>query len=112
MPDQLPVNHFKRAIKAGQLQIGLWSHLSSNISADVLAGAGFDWLVLGAEHSPNELPTGLSQLQAAARGTAHPIVRPPWNGPATIKGLLDVGLQSVAIPHRATPAGARLSVAA
>jgi 4-hydroxy-2-oxoheptanedioate aldolase len=112
MPDQLPVNHFKRAIKAGQLQIGLWSHLSSNISADVLAGAGFDWLVLDAEHSPNELPMVLSQLQAAAGGTAHPIVRPPWNDPVRIKGFLDVGVQSFVIPYVQTAEEARLAVAA
>jgi 2-keto-3-deoxy-L-rhamnonate aldolase RhmA len=43
---ELPVNSFKRAIKAGQQQIGLWSSLSSHISVEILAGSGFDWLLL------------------------------------------------------------------
>ena len=42
----LPVNSFKRAIKAGRQQIGLWSSLASNITVEILAGSGFDWLLL------------------------------------------------------------------
>ena len=37
----LPVNAFKRALKAGQPQYGLWSSLASNYSVEVIAGAGF-----------------------------------------------------------------------
>jgi 4-hydroxy-2-oxoheptanedioate aldolase len=108
----MPVNRFKRAIKAGQLQIGLWSCLSSHISVEVLAGAGFDWLLLDAEHSPNELPMVLSQLQAAAGGTAHTAVRPPWNDPVKIKGFLDAGVQTFLVPYVQTEAEARQAVAA
>ena len=94
----LPVNQFKRAIQAGQLQIGLWSGLSSHITVEVLANSGFDWLVLDTEHSPNELPMVLAQLQAVANGNAHPIVRPPWNDMVTIKRYLDIGVQTLLIP--------------
>jgi 4-hydroxy-2-oxoheptanedioate aldolase len=48
----MPVNHFKHAIQSGQKQIGLWSHLCSNISIEILAHCGFDWLLLDMEHSP------------------------------------------------------------
>jgi 4-hydroxy-2-oxoheptanedioate aldolase len=108
----LPVNHFKRAIKAGRLQVGLWSCLSSNLSVEVLAGAGFDWLLLDTEHSPNELPMVLGQLQAATGGTAHPIVRPPWNDPVRIKGFLDAGVQTFLVPYVQTEDEARQAVAA
>ena len=60
----LPVNQFKKAIKAGQPQIGIWSSLCSAISAEVLADAGFDWVLLDSEHSPNELPIVQNQLDA------------------------------------------------
>ena len=40
----LPINHFKRALKAGKLQVGLWSHLCSPISAEILGQCGFDWM--------------------------------------------------------------------
>ena len=42
----LPANHFKRAIKSGQQQIGFWCNLASHISAEMLSGSGFDWLLL------------------------------------------------------------------
>ena len=42
----MPINHFKHAIQSGQKQIGLWSHLCSNISTEILAHCGFDWLLL------------------------------------------------------------------
>ena len=61
---ELPVNHFKRAIKAGQQQIGLWCSLASNISVEIVAGSGFDWLLLDTEHSPNEVPM-LNRLRSA-----------------------------------------------
>jgi 4-hydroxy-2-oxoheptanedioate aldolase len=42
----MPINHFKHAIQSGQKQIGLWSHLCSNISIEILAHCNFDWLLL------------------------------------------------------------------
>src|SRR5262245_60973809 len=61
-----PRNAFKHALKAGRPQIGLWSSLSSNYTVEVIAGAGFDWLLLDMEHSPSDLENLLAQLQAAA----------------------------------------------
>ena len=93
-------NQFKRALEAGRLQVGLWSILSSHVTVEIIAGAGFDWLVLDTEHSPNELPMVYSQLQAcAAGGPAHPVVRVPWNDMVTLKRYLDIGVQSFLIPY-------------
>src|SRR6476660_4258853 len=95
----LPVNSFKRAIKAGHQQIGLWSSLASHVTVEVLAGAGFDWLLLDTEHAANELPMVYSQLQAAASGgTAHPVVRLPWNDAVMIKRFLDAGALTLLLP--------------
>ena len=96
----IPENHFKRALEAGRSQIGLWSILSSHVTVEIIAGSGFDWLVLDTEHSPNELPMVYSQLQAAAAGgRAHPVVRVPWNDMVTLKRYLDIGVQSFLIPY-------------
>jgi 4-hydroxy-2-oxoheptanedioate aldolase len=108
---QVPQNPFKRAIQAGQLQIGLWSSLSSNYTVEVIAGAGFDWLLLDMEHSPNDLESVLSQLQAAAPYPSNPIVRVPWNDMVAIKRLLDIGVQSLLIPYVSTVEEARQAVA-
>lgn len=96
----LPPNQFKRAIRAGQQQIGLWVSLASAYSAEIVAGSGFDWLLLDGEHSPNDPPRILEQLHAAsAYGTAHCIVRPAWNEKVLIKRYLDVGTQSFLVPY-------------
>jgi 4-hydroxy-2-oxoheptanedioate aldolase len=106
----LPQNPFKRALKAGKAQIGLWSSLSSNYSVEVIAGAGFDWILLDCEHSPNDLESLLTQLQAAAPYPSHPVVRVPWNDMVTIKRVLDVGAQSLLIPYVSTAEEARAAV--
>jgi 4-hydroxy-2-oxoheptanedioate aldolase len=109
---ELPVNTFKRAIKADRLQVGLWTSLSNHVSVEVLANAGFDWLLLDTEHSPNELPMVHTQLQAVSHGKAHPIVRPPWNDMVTIKRYLDIGVQTLLIPFVQNADEARSAVAA
>src|SRR3977135_3286437 len=95
----LPHNRFKHAIAAGRLQIGLWCSLCSNIAADIVRDSGFDWLLLGTEHSPNEIPDILSQLQAGEGGGATPIVRPAWNDTVIIKRCLDIGAQTLLVPY-------------
>jgi len=107
----LPANPFKHAIKAGRQQIGLWSSLSSHLTVEILAGSGYDWLLLDTEHSPNELPMVHSQLQAATGGTAHPIVRPPWNDTVMVKRAMDAGAQSLLFPFVQNADEARRAVA-
>ena len=94
----LPVNHFKRAIAAQNHQLGLWCSLASNVSIEIVAGSGFDWLLLDTEHSPNDLPMVFSQLQAVMEHRIQPIVRPPWNDTVIIKRLLDAGVQTLLVP--------------
>ena len=109
---ELPVNHFKRALKSGQTQIGCWVALASSISIEIVAGAGFDWIVIDAEHGPNDVPLVLSQMQAASSGTAHVVVRPAWNERVLFKRYLDIGVQSFLVPYIQTPAEAEEAVAA
>lgn len=104
-------NKFKQAILNQQKQIGLWSHLCSPISIEILADCGYDWLLLDMEHSPNDLSEILSQLQAMKGGTATPVVRPPWNDMVTFKRLLDIGVQNLLVPYIQTAEEARNAVA-
>ena len=91
----LPQNLFKQALAQGRLQIGLWSALASNIVAEIIGDAGFDWILLDTEHAPNEIAGLLAQLQALSRGTATPVVRPAWNDPVLIKRVMDLGAHSL-----------------
>src|SRR5437764_8044502 len=106
----LPQNGFKRALVSGRPQIGLWSSLSSNYTVEVIAGAGFDWILLDTEHSPSDLESVLTQLQAAAPYPTHPVVRVPWNDMVTIKRMLDIGAQSLLVPYVSTPEEAAAAV--
>jgi len=94
----MPRNAFKHAIAAGKLQIGLWCSLCSNVAAEVVAHSGYDWLLLDTEHSPNDVPDILAQLQAVQEGGSSPIVRPAWNDMVLIKRYLDIGAQTLLMP--------------
>jgi 4-hydroxy-2-oxoheptanedioate aldolase len=108
----LPVNAFKHALAAGRPQIGLWSTLASNVTVELVAAAGYDWILLDMEHSPNDLESLLGQLQAAAPYPTHAVVRVPWNDMVLLKRVLDVGAQSVLVPMVDTAEQARAAVAA
>lgn len=109
---ELKRNAFKAGIAAGERQIGLWSSLCSNIVAELIGDSGFDWILLDTEHSPNELPGLVSQMQALATGTATPIVRPAWNDTVLIKRILDAGAPALLIPFVQNAAEAAAAVAA
>ena len=95
---EIPENGFKRRLLAGDLQYGLWLGLSETFSAEICAGAGFDWLLIDAEHGPNDLRTIFAQLQAIAPYSSHPVVRPPLGDHVLIKQLLETGVQTLLIP--------------
>ena len=89
---ELPVNHLRQSLRDGHVQIGLWSQLASPLGAEVVAGSGFDFIVLDTEHAPNEVPAVLAQLQALTGGSAAGVVRVAWNDPVLFKRVLDVGV--------------------
>lgn len=105
-------NAFKRALAQGKTQIGLWSSLCSNLGAEIVAESGFDWVLLDTEHSPNEIPILVTQLQAMMRGSATPIVRPAWNDAVLIKRILDAGAPALLIPFVQNAEEAKRAVAA
>jgi 4-hydroxy-2-oxoheptanedioate aldolase len=108
----VPVNRFKRAIREGKPQIGLWLALGDPIAAELCAGAGFDWLLLDAEHGPNDLRTLLSQLQAVAAYDSQPIVRLRIGDINLIKQVLEIGAQTLLLPMVETAEQAASLVAA
>lgn len=109
----MPVNTFKAGLKSGTTQFGLWCTLSSPFTTEVVAGAGYDWLMLDTEHSPGDPLTVLPQLQVVAGyPSVSPVVRPAANDAVLIKRLLDIGAQSLLIPYVQSAEEARAAVAA
>jgi len=107
----LPKNHFKAALKAKTPQIGLWASIPSNYTAEVIAGAGFDWVLLDTEHAPSDIETVVTQLQAVSAYPVTPVVRVPWNDMVTIKRYLDTGVQTILVPQVNTVEEAKNAVA-
>ena len=109
---ELPQNHFKRAIRSGQQQIGLWCSLPGAYVAEAVAGSGFDWLLLDTEHSPGDPLTVMEQLQAVAPYPVSAVVRPASNDTVLIKRFLDLGAQTLLIPYVQSVGEAKAAVAA
>ncbi|WP_034388879.1 4-hydroxy-2-oxoheptanedioate aldolase [Deinococcus sp. YIM 77859] len=107
-----PENGFKTALLRGDTLYGFWLALADAYSAEICAGAGFDWLVIDGEHAPNDVRSVLRQLQAVAPYPSAPVVRPPVGDPVLIKQLLDIGARNLLIPMVETAAQARELVAA
>ena len=95
---KLSSNPFKAALRDGEPQIGLWVGLADAYVTELLATTGFDWLLLDAEHAPNDVRNILPQLQAAAPYPVHCMVRPPVGDAVLIKQYLDLGVQTLLIP--------------
>ena len=99
---QTPQNRFKQALRQGQAQIGLWMNLADPYAAEMCACAGFDWLLIDGEHSPNDLRSTLGALQAIAPYPTQSVVRIPMGhghvGQALIKQNLDIGAQTLLVP--------------
>ncbi len=91
-------NRFKQDLAEGKLLIGCWASLASPITTEILGLAGFDWLLLDGEHSPNELMNFIHQLMALKDSPSAPFVRVQWNDPVVIKRVLDAGFYNVLVP--------------
>ena len=105
-------NDFKRRLLAGETLIGCWCSLANPITTEVLGIAGFDWLLLDGEHSPNDITTFIPQLMALKDSASAPVVRPSWNEAVEIKRLLDAGFYNVLVPFVQSADDARRAVAA
>lgn len=108
----MPLNTFKRALAAGETQIGLFLGLANSYSAEIVGGTGFDWLLIDGEHGPNDLQSIIGQLQALAPYPVRPVVRTVDHDVARIKQLLDGGAQTLMVPMVETAADAEKLVRA
>jgi 2-dehydro-3-deoxyglucarate aldolase len=105
-------NQFRADLRAGKRLIGCWASLAAPITAEILGLAGFDWILLDGEHSPNDVTTFVPQLMALKGSPSAPLVRPPCNEPVIIKRLLDIGFHNFLMPYVETADRARSAVAA
>ncbi|WBU53038.1 HpcH/HpaI aldolase/citrate lyase family protein [Paracoccus sp. SCSIO 75233] len=92
-------NALKESLNRGSSSIGLWCSLAEALTTEVIAGSGVDWLLIDAEHSPNDLRSVVLQLQVAAAFPCEAVVRLPSDDPHLIKQFMDGGARSLMIPN-------------
>ncbi len=108
----LPPNRFKRALAAGEVQIGFWLGLESPLATEIAAGSGFDWLLLDMEHTGLDTSEVAEHLRAARGSVTELLVRVPSLDVVMVKRLLDLGVRSLMFPAIGDAAQARAAVAA
>lgn len=102
----------RRRILARELLLGMFLDLGSPVTAEIAAGAGFDWLVLDAEHGALGPAPLYAQLQAVAPGTAAPFVRVPSPRSDLAGWALDAGAAGIVVPRSETVEDVLAAVAA
>lgn len=102
----------KQALAAGQPSLGSWLNLGSPLAAEVMAAAGYSWLVVDAEHTAFDLGLIAHTFRAVEARGAAPLARIWDHDPVTIGRVLDAGAYGLVIPHVSTPEQARAVVAA
>ena len=90
-------SRFITSLRTGRRLVGTIVGLPSPEVAEIMAGAGFDWLFIDAEHGPIDPLTAQRMLQAAGRCPC--IVRVPAGDEAWLKKVLDIGAAGVLVPQ-------------
>ena len=105
-------NKVKWLLKNHKKTIGSWLQLGSPMSAEILAKAQPDWLMIDLEHGPGDIMILISQLQAMEKYGVVPLARAPWNDFVTIKRILDAGVMGILVPYVSTREEAERAVSA
>ncbi|MER7798387.1 HpcH/HpaI aldolase/citrate lyase family protein [Microbacterium sp. NPDC096154] len=100
-----------RLAESDRALYGGWICSGSPVMAEIMAGAGLDWLMIDMEHGPVGLSEVQSLLQATAAYPVTTIVRVPANDAVWIKQVLDLGAQTIMVPMVSTAAEAEAAVA-
>src|SRR4051794_38760450 len=99
-------------LQRGDVLSGAFVDSGSVVAAEVVAGAGFDWVVLDGEHGALGTAGLFSLLQAVASTGAAPVVRVPHPRSELIGWVLDAGASGVMVPRAETLEDVRAAVAA
>lgn len=90
--------NLKQKIAAGQLTIGSWITIGHPTVAEIMAKAGFDWLVIDMEHSALSIAQCQELIRVIDLCGVPPLVRVGENQPLLIKQAMDAGAHGVIVP--------------
>jgi len=80
-------------------RFGTWVKLGSIETVELLAIAGFDFIVVDMEHAPHTLESAYRLVVAAQGSGMHAVVRLPDSSGAIVQRILDSGADGVLVPR-------------
>ena len=101
----------KSRLAVRELTVGSWLSWGFPPVAELMARAGFDWLVVDQEHTAIGVAEMHQLVQVVSLAGCVPLVRVPLNDPVPIKHALDAGAHGVLVPQVNTAEEAALAVA-
>jgi 2-keto-3-deoxy-L-rhamnonate aldolase RhmA len=105
-------NKTKRIMLSGGLALGVSLTVTDPFVAEVVGGAGFDFVLIDAEHSPIAADQLQMMLIALRSSESTVLVRPAANDSTLIKQILDLGAEGVVVPEVDDAASCAAAIAA
>jgi 2-dehydro-3-deoxyglucarate aldolase len=90
--------NLKQKLKNNQLTLGSWIMMGNAMSIEVMALAGFDWLVIDIEHTSIDLETVQLLVTTIQANGMKALVRVSKNEEVVIKRVLDIGADGIVVP--------------
>jgi len=106
------MNRIREALAEQRPSFGAWVVLPSPLTAEFMGGAGFDWVIVDAQHGGLVAGDLVPILQALQLGGTPAVVRVPWTDQPTIMRVLDFGAAGVLVPMVNSAADAAAAAAA
>jgi len=101
----------KDKLKNRQLTIGSWITINSTSIAEILANAGYDWLVVDLEHSTISIDQAAELIRTIELSGVPSLVRLTSNDANQIKRVMDAGARGIVVPMIKNAAQAKFAVA-
>ncbi len=102
----------RNKINSRTLTLGSWISIGHPTIAEIMAKAGFDWLVVDLEHSVISIDVAGDLIRTIDLCGVAPLVRLTSNDPDQIKRVMDAGAHGIIVPMVNTPEEAARAVAA
>jgi 4-hydroxy-2-oxoheptanedioate aldolase len=97
-------------LRAGETLYGTFAGLGSPVATELVARAGFDWLIIDLEHGVGTESELLANLHAVGTTRAAALVRPQSAERLRIGRALDLGAHGIMVPRIDRPEQAREAV--
>lgn len=92
------VNKLKQMWAEGRPAINGWLSIGNPLTAEIMAGQGYDSVTIDAQHGALDYSAVLPMLQVMRASGVTPMVRVPWREPGAVMKALDAGAQGIICP--------------